>query len=70
MIKKNFTITLDNEKYNDRVTRLLQTYFLFNGSSICRSEFLHVRCGAHVLNLIVKAGLDVIDEAIYKLEKV
>ena len=51
------------------MTRLLQTYFLFNGSSICGSEFLHVRCGAHVLNLIVKAGLDVIDDAIYKIRE-
>ncbi|XP_027176342.1 zinc finger BED domain-containing protein RICESLEEPER 2-like [Coffea eugenioides] len=69
LIKKNFTITLNNAKYNDRVTRLLQNYFLFNGSSICGSEFLHVRCGAHVLNLIVKARLHVIDEAVYKIRE-
>ena len=65
--KKIFTITLDNTRHNDRL--LQHYYFLFDDSFICESGFLHVGCGAHELNLIVKVGLDVIDEVNYKIRK-
>ncbi|CAD5324755.1 unnamed protein product [Arabidopsis thaliana] len=34
---------------------------------VCNGEFLHIRCVAHILNLIVKKKLEVIDEALEKL---
>ena len=34
----------------------------------CGGEFFHVRCGAHVLNLIVKEGLKLIDVGISKVK--
>ena len=34
---------------------------------VCDGDFIHVRCGAHVLNLIVQAGLKAIEGAIEKV---
>uniref|UniRef100_A0A0D3DDY6 hAT-like transposase RNase-H fold domain-containing protein n=1 Tax=Brassica oleracea var. oleracea TaxID=109376 RepID=A0A0D3DDY6_BRAOL len=60
--KKVFTITLDNAKANDSMLNILKHRLLSsNGSSnglLCNGKFLHVRCSAHILNLIVKAGLE------------
>ena len=49
--------------------RLRENMKLSN-SLICGGEFFHVRCCAHILNLIVKEGLSVADGAVKKLEKV
>ena len=52
---KVFSITLDNASANtkamDKLTPLLSGYV--------GSLFLHQRCACHIINLIVKAGLDV-----------
>ncbi|KAL0655624.1 hypothetical protein Bca4012_076208 [Brassica carinata] len=60
--KKVFTITLDNAKANDSMLNILKHRLLSsNGSSnglLCNGKFMHVRCSAHILNLIVKAGLE------------
>ncbi|XP_048604271.1 zinc finger BED domain-containing protein RICESLEEPER 2-like [Brassica napus] len=60
--KKVFTITLDNAKANDSMLNILKHRLLSsNGSSnglLCNGKFLNVRCSAHILNLIVKAGLE------------
>ena len=39
-------------------------------SLLCGDEHCHIRCCAHVLNLIVQDGLKEIDEAITKVLKV
>ena len=36
---------------------------------LCDSIFLHVRCGAHILNLIVQEGLKVIDDLVIKIRE-
>ncbi|TYI73207.1 hypothetical protein E1A91_D07G115200v1 [Gossypium mustelinum] len=52
--KKIFSITLDNASYND--------VMLF-----CDGAFFQVRCCAHILNLIVKAGLELADDVVCKI---
>lgn len=57
--KKVFTITLDNAKANDSMLNILKHRLLSSNRSsnglLCNGKFLHVRCSAHILNLVVKA---------------
>ncbi|CAN0847648.1 Putative AC transposase [Linum grandiflorum] len=57
------TITLDNCSTNDAMIakikkKLVLPYLLREGA------FLHMRCSAHILNLIVKDGFDIVKEGI------
>ena len=61
--RKVSTITLDNCSTNDAMIQLIfakipPSRFILGGS------LLHMRCCAHILNLIVKDGLSIISEAI------
>lgn len=56
--RKVFSITLDNASANDNMQKNL-THRLQSGNGLlCEGKFLHVRCCAHILNLIVKKGLE------------
>ncbi|KAG7552021.1 Ribonuclease H-like superfamily [Arabidopsis thaliana x Arabidopsis arenosa] len=57
-ISKVFTITVDNASANDVGLRFLKRRLKSWGTSLLDGEFLHMRCGAHILNLVVKDGLD------------
>ena len=61
--RKIFSITLDNASANDRMQELLGEQLRLQNSLLCDGEFLHVRCCAHVLNLIVQDGLKVAEVA-------
>ena len=37
---------------------------------LCDGIFFHVRCGAHILNLIVQEGLKVIDDSVIKIREI
>jgi hypothetical protein len=39
-----------------------------NKEVVCRHEFIHVRCSAHILNLIVHEGLKNVDDSIIKIQ--
>ncbi|XVF21307.1 hypothetical protein REPUB_Repub12eG0079700 [Reevesia pubescens] len=60
--RKLSTITLDNCSVNDGVVDLLVDRLGLN-SLMLEGNFFHIRCCAHILNLIVKDGLDVIGDA-------
>jgi hypothetical protein len=61
--RKVFSITLDNAKNNDKMvgyfSQNLRERQLFKGNA----DILHMRCAAHVLNLIVKDGFQLIESA-------
>lgn len=59
-IENLFIITLDNTTANDVVIKILKVRIEDWKGVMFKNELLHVRCNAHVLNLIVKEGLDVI----------
>lgn len=66
--KKLSTITLDscttNEAMVDRVKGMIPTE-----SMVLNGKFFHMRCAAHILNLIVKDGLKVIEGGIGKIRE-
>ena len=65
--KKIFSITLDNASNNDNCQDFIKKKFNEGGLLLCDGIFFHVRCGAHILNLIVQEGLKVIDDSMIKI---
>ncbi|KAK8321461.1 hypothetical protein V6Z12_A12G099600 [Gossypium hirsutum] len=65
--KKIFSITLDNASYNDVMVSCLKNHFCANRAILCDGAFFQVRCCAHILNLIVKAGLELADDVVGKI---
>uniref|UniRef100_A0A2N9GLN0 BED-type domain-containing protein n=1 Tax=Fagus sylvatica TaxID=28930 RepID=A0A2N9GLN0_FAGSY len=67
--EKVFSITLDNAYNNDNMQDLLKAKLNLRNLLLCGGAFFHVRCGAHVLNLIVQEGLKVIDKSVSKIRE-
>ena len=65
--KKIFTITVDNASSNDNMQSILKKQL--RRELVCSGEFFHVRCVAHILNLIVQDGLSVIGGALDKVRE-
>ncbi|KAL6630922.1 hypothetical protein ACP70R_028262 [Stipagrostis hirtigluma subsp. patula] len=61
------SITFDNASNNDTAVKLLFAKFKSRGTLWFNGKFLHNRCCAHILNLVVQDGLEVIDELIEKV---
>ncbi|KAK8296216.1 hypothetical protein V6Z12_D05G110800 [Gossypium hirsutum] len=64
--KKIFSITLDNASYNDFMVSCLKNRFCANRAILCDGAFFQVRCCAYILNLIVRAGLELANDYIKK----
>ncbi|KAH0642014.1 hypothetical protein KY290_033621 [Solanum tuberosum] len=56
-----FTITVDNASSNDVTVKEMFKQLSNWGTNIMNGDHLHVRCMAHILNLIVQDGLKEID---------
>ena len=56
-IEKVFCITLDNASANDVMVRCLRDTLTGWGTSVLGGEYLHMRCAAHIINLVVSEGL-------------
>ncbi|KAM3376037.1 hypothetical protein P3S68_014751 [Capsicum galapagoense] len=67
--KKIFNLTLDNATFNNSVVDNLKNHLSLMRSLVCEGKFPYVRCGNHILNLIVKAGLEKADAAIGKIRE-
>ncbi|MFQ6638885.1 hypothetical protein Gotur_014693 [Gossypium turneri] len=67
MDKKIFSITLDNASYNDVMVSCLKNRFCANRAILCDGAFFQIRCCAHILNLIVKAGLELANNVVGKI---
>jgi hypothetical protein len=66
---KVFSITLDNASSNDVSVDLLKNQLNIKRALPCTGEFFHLRCCAHILNLIVQDGLKEIDSALHKVRE-
>ncbi|KAG7582739.1 HAT C-terminal dimerization domain [Arabidopsis suecica] len=65
-IEKVFSITLDNASANDKAITVLKERLSNRNSDalMMNGDFMHIRCCAHILNLIANEGLDDISKSI------
>ncbi|KAJ9561223.1 hypothetical protein OSB04_006383 [Centaurea solstitialis] len=66
-IRNVLTVTVDNASSNDLAIQHLNTFFNHWECGVLEGSFLHMRCAAHILNLVVKDGLS---EVIHSVKKV
>ena len=64
---KIFTITLDNASNNDVAIQRLKRFWQIKED---HAKLFHVRCCAHILNLIVKNGLKQVDGTLEKIRDI
>ncbi|RVX04747.1 putative AC transposase [Vitis vinifera] len=69
MDRKVSTVTVDNCSSNDGMINILVEKLCLSDSLLLNGKIFHMRCAAHVLNLIVKEGLDVIEVEIEKIRE-
>lgn len=53
--KKIFSMVVDNASANDSMVRHLKSWL--SDRVPCAGDFFHVRCSAHILNLVIQDGL-------------
>ena len=66
--RKLSSLTVDNCTTNDALINILLGK-LSSSSLILNGKFFHMRCCAHILNLIVKEGLEVIKKSVEKIRE-
>ncbi|KAD5507825.1 hypothetical protein E3N88_15528 [Mikania micrantha] len=66
---KIFSISVDNASYNDRAVNTLKTNTSRVKKLPCDGRLFHVRCCAHILNLLVKDGLSKIEHVIEEVRE-
>ncbi|KAK9985753.1 hypothetical protein SO802_030704 [Lithocarpus litseifolius] len=64
-----FTLTVDNASSNGATIKFLQTLTKDWKGTVLEHEFLHIRCCAHILNLIMGDGLKKIDASIARVRE-
>ncbi|KAK2652189.1 hypothetical protein Ddye_012045 [Dipteronia dyeriana] len=65
--KKVSALTVDNCSTNNAMIPIILDK-LSRDSTLLNGEMFHMRCSAHVLNLVVKEGLDVINDSIDRIQ--
>ncbi|XP_019179230.1 PREDICTED: zinc finger BED domain-containing protein RICESLEEPER 2-like [Ipomoea nil] len=66
-IKNVFTVTVDNASSNDTAMGVFKSKLLSWGSSSVKVQYIHMRCIAHILNLVVQDGLKFADESVKRV---
>nr|XP_025677812.1 zinc finger BED domain-containing protein RICESLEEPER 2-like [Arachis hypogaea] len=66
-LNRVFSVTVDNASSNDVAIKYLKQRLNSWNSIILNGEFIHMRCCAHIINLIVKEGLKKIDESVLRI---
>jgi len=63
-ISNIFTVTINNASANDTAIKYLKRKSRDKVGAILGNEFMHMRCCAHILNLIVTDGLKEVSDSI------
>ncbi|XP_059431528.1 zinc finger BED domain-containing protein RICESLEEPER 2-like [Corylus avellana] len=66
-IRNIFTIIVDNASTNDGALEFVKKKTSNKEGAILESQFMHIRCCTHILNLIVINGLKEVDESIVRV---
>ncbi|XP_019150210.1 PREDICTED: zinc finger BED domain-containing protein RICESLEEPER 2-like [Ipomoea nil] len=66
-LKSVFSVTVDNASSNDTALGFLKKKLGSWGCTSVRCKYLHMRCIAHILNLVVQDGLKECDSSVKKV---
>jgi hypothetical protein len=66
-IRNIFTITVNNATSNDAGLEYVKMRTCNKPGAILESQFMHIRCCAHILNLIVTKGLKEVEDSIVRV---
>ncbi|XP_019193746.1 PREDICTED: zinc finger BED domain-containing protein RICESLEEPER 2-like [Ipomoea nil] len=66
-IRDVFSVTVDNASFNDTAISFFKSKLLSWGATTVRSKYIHMRCKAHILNLVVQDGLRFADSSVKKV---
>ncbi|KAG8491347.1 hypothetical protein CXB51_014524 [Gossypium anomalum] len=66
-IDKLFTVTVDNVSSNDIAIGYLRKKFNPRGGLVQNGKYLHIRCMAHIVNLIVVEGLKEMNKSVERV---
>ena len=69
-VEKVFTMTVDNASSNDTAIAHLKKKLSKKNAFVLDGEFFHMRCCAHILNLIVRDGVKEIETSIIRIRGV
>ncbi|XP_050254044.1 zinc finger BED domain-containing protein RICESLEEPER 2-like [Quercus robur] len=64
-----FTLTVDNASSNLTTIKFLQRVTKDWNGAVLRNKYMHMRCCAHIINLIVGEGLKEIDASVAKVRE-
>jgi hypothetical protein len=65
-----FTITVDNASANDVRVEYMRKMMKNKSHTVLGGEFLHMRCAAHILNLVVHEGLTDLGDCVTNIKNV
>jgi hypothetical protein len=68
-IHRMLTISVDNASANETAIDWFKKKTSSNKEVVCHHEFIHMRCVAYILNIIVHEGLKDVDNSIIKIRK-
>ncbi|BAF04054.2 Os01g0170400 [Oryza sativa Japonica Group] len=66
-IDKVFTITVDNASANNNAIKYMRRVLNESKGCVAEGEYIHMRCAAHIINLIVGDGLKEIGTSIQRV---
>lgn len=61
------SVTVDNASSNDVGIQHLKRWIISQNGLVLNGEYLHTRCCAYILNLIVKDGMKEFDDSIVRI---
>jgi hypothetical protein len=67
-LDKVMTVTVDNASANDSGVTYLRRQMNSLKTSIAEGKYIHMRCVAHILNLVVQDGLKEVDQSIKRVQ--